>query len=217
MVEALRTVIIAVVACIFPLIVLGGAVAWVMYRNRQRQGASRAIGNALGLLPTVKNKQMQWYEGRLANGRYCAYIPIVFPRRTHRMDGQSRTAYDSAARIVMEVKREQTLDVNAMRFHVWSERKRPFSLFEDAFNAENGSKLTGEEQNALMDFAKAHPGTLWLSDREGASKDVFNDDTIMAQVTSFLLHEYEVKNPTPSEIEELVAKLSRLASLFDEV
>ncbi len=214
--EVLSTLFILLFACLGPIAVVGGAVWWVMRRNKQRRAASEAIGYALGLSPTIKAKQMQWYEGRLANGRYGAYLPIVFSRRTNRMDGQSRTTYDSAARIVVEVKRDSKLDVSVMRHEKWTTKRRPFDLFEDAFNAENGSKLTSTEQSALMTFAKEHPGTLWLGDREGASRAVFNDDLVMANVTSFLLHEYRVQHPTPDELNELVTKLSTLAAMFDE-
>lgn len=201
--------------CCLPVIAVGGPVGWVTYRNRQRQEGSKAIGEALGLAPTVKAKQMQWYEGRLANGRLAAYLPITFPRHTY-LEGRRRTVRDSAARVVVEVNRERPLDVDAFRHQSWTKSNRPFDSFDNAFNLKNGSKLTGAQQQALIDFARSNDGTVWLGDRAGASPDVFNAPEVMAEATSFILYEFQAKNPTPTEIDEKTAELSRLAQLFDE-
>lgn len=202
--------------CIMPIGVIGGVIGWVVYRNRQRTEGSAAIGDALGLSPTIKAKKMQWYEGRLANGRLCAYLPIVFPRSDYRFDGTRRNAYDSAARVVVEVQRERPLDVEVFRHQKWREKQRPFSSFDTAFNEKNGSKLTSSQQQALIAFAQKHHGTLWLGDRDGASADVFNDPSIMGAATSFLLHEFAHFNPTPEQIRTKVNELSTLAGLFEE-
>jgi hypothetical protein len=204
-------------ACCLPTLAIGGPVAWILYRNKQRKESSTAIAAALNLQPTAKFKQMQWYEGRLANGRLFAYIPIVFQRDSYITgDGRRRNAYDSAARLVVEVKRERPLNVNITRHQKWTTKKRPLSSFETAFTATNGSKLTSNQQQALLNFVQQNPGTFWLRDREGASTNIFNAPEVMAGATTFLLHEYKVKNPTPDEIREKTAVLSQLAHLFDE-
>ena len=201
--------------CCLPLAAIGGPVGWIWYRNRQRREGSEAIGTALGLQPTARFKEMQWYEGRLSNGRLAAYLPIIFQYHHHDDQGTRRPGHVSAARIIVEVQRAEPLNVEAMRHQSWTERKRPFASFDEAFNSPNGSKLTSRQQQALIDFARQHPGTLWLGDRADASTDVFNAPEVMANATSFLLHEYVVKNPGPEEIQAKLAELSALASRFE--
>lgn len=203
--------------CCFPVLVIGGPVGFVLYRNKQRREAGEAIAQALFLQPTAKAKQMQWYEGRLGNGRLIAYLPIIFKRRYNDHEGTRRSSHVSAARLIVEVKRERPLDLNVFRHENWSPKRAPLDSFETAFAAKNGSKLTSSQQAALLDFAQRTPGcTLWLGDRAEASTDVFNAPEVMAGATSFLLHEYKVVNPTPEEIEQKTAVLSQLAQLFDE-
>ncbi len=203
--------------CCLPTLAIGGPVGFVLYRNKQRREGSAAIASALMLQPTAKAKQMQWYEGRLADGRLLAYIPIIFQRSTYNHEGIRRGRHVSAARLVVEVKREQPLNADIFRHEAWSQKKAPMGSFETAFVAQNGEKLTGSQQAALLAFIQQNPGTtLWLGDREGASTDVFNAPEVMTGATSFLLHEYQVANPTPEEIRAKTAELSRLASLFDE-
>lgn len=213
--DFLSTIFIIGFACCLPVLAVGGPVGWVLYRNKQRKEGSAAIAAALNLQPTAKAKQMQWYEGRLANGRLFAYLPIIF-RRNFYMDGRRRSAHDSAARLIVEVKRERPLNVNIMRHQKWSSKKRPLDSFETAFSATNGNKLTNSQQQALLSFVQQNRGTLWLSDREGAATTVFNTPEVMADATTFLLHEYKVVNPTPDEIREKTAVLSQLASLFED-
>ncbi|WP_129678315.1 hypothetical protein [Candidatus Chloroploca sp. Khr17] len=202
--------------CCFPVLIIGGSVGFVVYRNTQRRAASAAIAQGLGLQPTARAKQMQWYEGRLRNGRLCAYVPIIFKRTSYNHEGQRRSSYVSAARLVLEVKREQPLHLNVFRHENWSQKRAPLDSFATAFAADNGSKLTSSQQAALLGFAQAYPGaTIWLSDRAGASTDVFNAPEVMAGTTSFLLFEYQVVNPSPEEIQVKVVELSRLASLFE--
>ena len=107
---------------------------------------------------------------------------------------------------------------NAFRHENWSAKKAPLDSFETAFAAKSGSKLTIGQQAALLAFAQQNPdSTLWLDNREGASTDVFNAPEVMAGVTSFLLHEYQVVSPSPEEIQAKTAELSQLARLFDEL
>ena len=73
--------------CCFPVLIIAGPVGFVLYRNKQRREGSEAIAQALGLQPTAKAKQMQWYEGRLNNGRLLAYVPIIFKRHYYNHDG----------------------------------------------------------------------------------------------------------------------------------
>ena len=202
--------------CCLPALAVGAPVGYVLFRNKQRREGSAAIAQALNLQPTAKAKQMQWYEGRLDNGRLCAYVPIIFRRKIY-IDGRRRGSHVSAARLIVEVKRERPLGVDIFRHENWTERKRPFDSFETAFAAKNGEKLTSRQQSALLTFAQQHSGsTLWLRDREGASAEVINAPEVMATATSFLLHEYQVVNPSPEEIELKTAELSQLAQLFDE-
>lgn len=207
--------------CCFPVLLIGGPVGFVLYRNKQRRQGSAAIAQALGLQPTAKAKQMQWYEGRLKNGRLengrlLAYVPIVFKTPFYDYKGSRHGSYDSAVRLVLEVKRERPLNAKLFRHEKWSKSRAPLDSFETAFAAENGGTLTGSQQEALLAFARQHPGTtIWLGDRAGASTDVFNAPEVMAGVVSFLLFEYKVVNPSPEEIEAKAAELSRLAHLFD--
>lgn len=202
--------------CCFPVLIIAGPVGFVLYRNKQRREGSEAIAQALGLQPTAKAKQMQWYEGRLGNGRSLAYVPIIFKRHYYNHDGHRRGSHDSAARLVLEVKRERPLNVNIFRHEKWRPSRAPLDSFETAFAANNGSKLTSSQQEALLAFARQHPGaTIWLGDRAGASADVFNAPEVMATAASFLLFEYQVVNPSPEEIEAKTAELSRLAQLFE--
>lgn len=203
--------------CCLPVLAIGGPVGFVLYRNKQRREASEAIAQALFLQPTVKAKQMQWFEGRLGNGRSIAYLPIIFKRSYYNHEGIRRGSHVSAARVIVEVKRERPLGLNIFRHENWSAKRAPLDSFETAFNAENGSKLTSSQQAALLSFAQRNPGcTLWLGDRAGASTDVFNAPEVMAGATSFLLFEYQVVNPTPEEVQQKTAELSQLAQLFDE-
>ncbi|VAW36644.1 hypothetical protein MNBD_CHLOROFLEXI01-5060 [hydrothermal vent metagenome] len=129
--------------CCLPTLAIGGTVGWLLYRNKQRKEGRAAIAAALNLQPTAKFKQMQWYEGRLDNGRLFAYIPIVFQRDIYVTgDGRRHNAHDSAARLVVEIKRERPLNVNITRHQKWSTKKRPLHSFETAFSETNGSKLT---------------------------------------------------------------------------
>lgn len=202
--------------CCFPALLIGGVVGFVFYRNKQRREGSEAIAKALGLQPAARAKQMVWYQGRLSSGRLLAYVPIIFKQRYYNHDGQRRGSHASAARLVVEVKRDRPLDVNIFRHESWSQSRAPLDHFETAFAADNGSKLTGSQQEALLTFARQHPGaTIWLGDREGASTDVFDPPEVMADVVSFLLFEYRVVNPSPEEIEVKTAELSRLASLYE--
>ncbi|WP_420629539.1 hypothetical protein [Candidatus Leptofilum sp.] len=207
---------IFVLVCCLPPLAIGGPIGFVMYRNKQRREGSEAIAQALFLQPTAKAKQMQWYEGRLSNGRLIAYIPIIFHRHYYN-EGRRRRTHVSAARLVIEVKRERPLDLNIFRHENWSKKRAPLDSFDTAFNAKNASKLTSSQQAALFAFAEQNPGcTIWLGDREGASTDVFNAPEVMAGATSFLLYEYKVVNPSPDEIQAKTAELSQLAQLFDE-
>lgn len=203
--------------CCLPPLVVGGPIGYVLYRNKQRREASVAIAQMLNLQPTAKAKQMQWYEGRLANGRTIAYLPIIFKRSYYDHNGRRRGSHVSAARLIVEVKRERPLDLNIFRHENWSTKRAPFDSFETAFTAKNGSNLTSSQQTALLDFAQNNPDcTIWLGDRAGASADVFNMPEVMAGATSFLLYEYQVVNPTPEEVQLKTAELSQLAQLFDE-
>ena len=203
--------------CCMPLLAIGGPVGFVLYRNKQRREASEAIARMLNLQPTAKAKQMQWYEGQLGNGRLIAYLPIIFRRKYYDHEGRRRGSHVSAARVIVEVKRERPLDLNIFRHENWSRKRAPLDSFETAFNAKNGSKLTSSQQAALLDFAQQNPDcTIWLGDLTGASTDVFNAPEVMAGVTSFLLYEYQVVNPKPEEIQLKTAELSQLAQLFDE-
>ena len=76
--------------CCLPPLVVGGPIGYVLYRNKQRREASAAIAQMLNLQPTAKAKQMQWYEGRLANGRTIAYLPIIFKRSYYDHNGRRR-------------------------------------------------------------------------------------------------------------------------------
>ena len=201
--------------CCMPTLAIGGPVAFVLYRNRQRREGSAAIAQALGLQPTAKAKQMQWYEGRLRNGRLFAYISIIF-RRSIYIEGRRRGSHRSAARLIVEGKRERPLDLDVFRHEKWTTKKAPLDSFDTAFVSKNDSRLTSSQQAALLTFAQQNRGTLWLRDRAGASTDVFNAPEVMAEATSFLLHEFRVVHPTPEEIQAKTAELSQLASLFDE-
>ena len=204
--------------CCLPPLAIGGPVGYVLYRNKQRREGSVAIAEVLNLQPTAKAKQMQWYEGQLENGRLIAYLPIIFRRKYYDHEGRRRGSHVSAARVIVEVKRERPLAFNAFRHENWSAKKAPLDSFETAFAAKSGSKLTIGQQAALLAFAQQNPdSTLWLDNREGASTDVFNAPEVMAGVTSFLLHEYQVVNPSPEEIQAKTAELSQLARLFDEL
>ena len=207
---------IFVLVCCLPPLAIGGPIGFVLYRNKQRREGSLAIANALGLQPTAKAKQMQWYEGKLGNGRLAAYLPIIFKRSYYDHEGRRRGTHRSAARLVVEVKRKRPLEANIFRHEKWSEKKASLSSFETAFVAKNGAKLTSSQQAALLAFAQQNPGTLWLGDRAGASTDVFNAPEVLAGATSFLLHEYQVVNPSPEEVQVKTAELSQLAQLFDE-
>jgi hypothetical protein len=105
--------------------------------------------------------------------------------------------------------------VDVFRHENWSKKKAPLDSFENGFVSSNGAKLTSNQQAALLTFTQQNPGTLWLGDREGASADVFNAPEVMAGATSFLLHEYQVVNPSPEEIQLKTAELSQLAQFFD--
>lgn len=208
---------IFVLVCCLPPLAIGGPIGFVMYRNKQRREGSEAIAQALFLQPTAKAKQMQWYEGRLGDGRFIAYLPIIFKRSYNDHQGRRRSSHVSAARLIVEVERERPLGLNVFRHENWSKKRAPLDSFETAFDANNGSKLTSNQQIALLIFAQQNPGcTLWLGDRQGASTDVFNAPEVMAGATSFLLFEYKVVNPSPEEVQEKTAELSQLAQLFDE-
>lgn len=211
--------------CCMPVLAVGAPVGFVLVRNKQRTEGSQAIARVLGLQPTVKAKQMQWYEGRLANGhfdtaqcgRLIAYLPIIFKRHYNDHEGRRRGSHVSAARLIVEVKRERPLDADIFRHEQWSKKKRPYDSFATAFVSKNGEKLTNSQQAGLLHFVQQNPGsTVWLRDRAEASQAVFTTPEVMAQATTFLLHEYAVVNPSPEEIQQKTAELSQLASLFDE-
>jgi hypothetical protein len=202
--------------CCFPVLLIGGPVGFVLYRNKQRREGCEVIAQALGLQPTARAKQMQWYEGQLGNGRLLAYVPIVFRKPFYDYMSRRHGSYVSAARLALEVKRERPLNAKVFRHESWSKSQAPLDSFETAFAAENGSRLTSSQQAALLTFARQYPGaTIWLSDRADASTDVFNAPEVMADATSFLLFEYKVVHPSPEEIEVKVTELSRLARLFE--
>lgn len=202
--------------CCLPPLMVGGPIGFVLYRSKQRREGSLAIANALGLQATAKAKQMQWYEGRLKNGRLMAYLPIIFRRNSY-INGRRRGSHVSATRIAIEVKRERPLSVDIFRHEKWTNKKASLDSFATAFAAKEAAKLTSSQQAALLSFVQQNPhSTLWLRDRAGAAEDVFNAPEIMARATTFLLHEYKAVNPSPEEIQAKTAELSQLAKLFDE-
>lgn len=215
MLDGVAPIFLVGFVCCLPMLAVGGPVAYVFYRNRQRLAGSEAVAEALGLEKVIQLKQMWWYEGRWEDGRLIGMMPIGIKRRGYSfLQERTTTSYDSAVRIVIELLVAEPLGVEVARHINWA-GKRGFASFEEAFNAENGDRLSAAAQDALLDFVQVQPCTLWLSDRATVSDRVITDPQIMAEATSILLFEYETNNPEPADVREKTAALVALANILE--
>ncbi|MEM7118388.1 MAG: hypothetical protein AAF614_38550 [Chloroflexota bacterium] len=198
-----------------PLVAIGGSIGFVMYRKQQRLARSEAVAQALGLEKVVQLKQMWWYEGKWKDGRSIGFVPIGQKRRSYSyQQSQTRTRYDSAVRIIIELLVDKPLGFEVARHAKWA-GKRPLDSFETAFNAENGEKLTPIMQQALLDFVQLNPGTLWVADRATISDRIITSPEIMQGATAILLYEYKATNPEPDAIRQKTEALIALAQAFE--
>lgn len=203
--------------CCLPPLAIGVPIAYVMHRNKQRGAGSEAVAAALGLERVAKVKKMWWYQGTWEDGRRLALVPVVIRQRGGYSDTHNRsvTSYKSAVRLVIELLLDEPLDVEVLRHVNWSRRRRSLHSFDTAFNAENGSKLTGAMRQALLDFARRHPGTLWLRDRD-ASPQIVEPSSVMAGSNVILLHEYRAKNPETETVRAKTAALVAVARTLEK-
>ena len=65
-------------------------------------------------------------------------------------------------------------------------------------------------KEALLDFVRLNPGTLWLADRATISPRLITSPEIMQDTTAVLLYEYKATNP---EVDMIKAKMVELADL----
>lgn len=204
--------------CCLPPLIIGIPIAYVARRNKQRRAGSEAVAAALGLEKVAQVKQMWWYQGAWENGRRLALIPIVIPKRSYSvLHDRKVTQYDSGVCLVIELLVDAPLDVEVIRHIKWSDKDRSLDAFDSAFNAENGSKLTGTMQQALLDFARRHPGTLWLRNRADMPLEIFEPPDVMAGAPVILLHEYRAKDPETETVRAKTADLAAVARTLEKI
>jgi hypothetical protein len=136
-----------------PLFAVAGLV-WTLVDNRRSRQVGRKLADELGLraLTPSDNPLQVWYGGE-HNGRSFALKPVVFASRAY--DGyRHRTGIRAHfyLRLVMAVNLPRPLAVTAERTH---EDQNGATTFTEAFpRLENGEKLNGRSQQALLNFVQ---------------------------------------------------------------
>ena len=198
----INTILIAAVCCL-PLLAVAFAVGFIVYRNRQRREGLETVAAALGMEKVAQVKQMWWYQRPLADGRRLAMIPVIIPGKRTNISGEYGKGirrYDGALCMVLELHGDAFADVEVVRHEIWSAQERSLDSFETAFDTQNAAILSVAAQQALLDFARRHPGALWLHHRARTPLQILQTDAVLAGAGMILLHEYR----TPAAETEIV-------------
>jgi len=197
-----------------PLFAVAGLV-WTLVDNRRSRQAGRKLADELGLraLTPSDNPLQVWYGGE-HNGRSFALKPVVFASRAY--DGyRHRTGMRAHfyLRIVMAVNLPRPLAVIAERTH---DDQDAATTFTEAFpRLENGEKLNGRSQQALLHFVQNGDRNLRLLDRAAAPAALLAADAL-PQAAVILIHDQpKVTAVTPAHLQTLLDHLSAVAAVLE--